>query len=89
MRRTAGRAGYLTLVADLYGEGILARDMAAFEEEMARTKVDWQLHAYGGAVHSFTNPEADNLGAPAFAYNEAADRRSWSAMLGLLQEAFA
>jgi dienelactone hydrolase len=64
-------------------------EVAAFEEQMALTKVDWQLNAYGGAVHSFTNPEADNLGTPAFAYNEAADRRSWAAMLGLLQEAFA
>ena len=64
-------------------------EVAAFEEEMGRTKVDWQLNAYGGAVHSFTNPEAYNLGSPAFAYNEAADRRSWAAMHGLLKEAFA
>jgi dienelactone hydrolase len=110
--------GYLTLVADLYGEGILARasprpadaanikakvlichgaadplvppaEVAAFEEEMGRTEVDCQLHVYGGAVHSFTNPEAGAAGNPAFAYNETADRRSWAAMLGLLQEAFA
>jgi dienelactone hydrolase len=40
-------------------------------------------------VHAFTNPEAGNAGNAAFAYNEAADRRSWAAMLGLLQEAFA
>ena len=64
-------------------------EVAAFEEEMGRTKVDWQLHAYGGAVHAFTNPEAGAGGIPAFAYNEAADRRSWAAMIGLLQEAFA
>jgi dienelactone hydrolase len=64
-------------------------DVAAFEEAMGLTKVDWQLHAYGGAVHAFTNPDADNAGNPAFAYNEPADRRSWSAMLALLQEAFA
>ena len=63
-------------------------DVAAFEEAMGRTKVDWQLHAYGGAVHAFTNPDADNAGTPALGYNEAADRRSWAAMLGLLQEAF-
>ena len=56
---------------------------------MGRTKVDWQLHAYGGAVHAFTNPEAGTAGNPAFAYNAEEDRRSWSAMLGLLQEAFA
>ncbi len=52
-------------------------EVAAFEKEMGHTKVDWQLHAYGGAVHAFTNPEADSGGIPAFAYNEAADRRSW------------
>ncbi|SEP49111.1 Dienelactone hydrolase [Rhodospirillales bacterium URHD0017] len=63
-------------------------DVAAFEEAMGRTKVDWQLHAYGGAVHAFTNPDADNAGTPALGYNEAADRRSWVAMLGLLKEAF-
>ena len=28
----------------------------AFEEEMRAGGVDWQLHVYGGAVHSFTNP---------------------------------
>ena len=44
-------------------------DVAAFEEAMGRTKVDWQLHAYGGAVHAFTNPEAGTAGNPAFAYN--------------------
>jgi dienelactone hydrolase len=64
-------------------------EVAAFEEEMGLSKVDWQLNAYGGAVHSFTNPEADNLGSPAFGYNKAADRRSWAAMLRLLKEAFA
>lgn len=64
-------------------------EVADFEEAMGRTKVDWQLHAYGGAVHAFTNPDADSGGIPAFAYNEAADRRSWAAMLNLLQEAFA
>jgi dienelactone hydrolase len=68
---------------------VLPAEVAVFEEEMSRTKVDWQLHAYGGAVHAFTNPEAGNAGNAAFAYNEAADRRSWAAMLGLLREAFA
>ena len=50
-------------------------DVAAFEEAMGRTKVDWQLHAYGGAVHAFTNPEAGTAGNRRSAYNEAADRR--------------
>ena len=62
--------------------------VAAFEAQMRDTKVDWQLCVYGGAVHSFTNPDADKLGNPAFGYNAAADRRSWAAMLSLFEEAF-
>ena len=64
-------------------------EVAAFEAQMSRTDVDWQVHSYGGAVHGFTNPEADDAGSPALGYHAAADRRSWNAMLGLLQEAFA
>ncbi len=30
-----------------------------FEEEMRSAGVDWQMHLYGGTVHSFTNREAD------------------------------
>ncbi|PWU22022.1 MAG: dienelactone hydrolase [Candidatus Rokuibacteriota bacterium] len=62
--------------------------VAAFEAQMRHTTVDWQLVSYGGAVHSFTNPDADKLDNPAFAYNAAADRRSWAAMLSLFEEAF-
>jgi dienelactone hydrolase len=38
-------------------------------------------------VHGFTNPEADRAGTPALAYNEAADRHSWQAMLALFRQA--
>jgi dienelactone hydrolase len=36
----------------------------AFNEEMTAGKVDWQLHLYGGVVHSFTNKEADTAASP-------------------------
>lgn len=62
--------------------------LAAFEEEMSRTSVDWQVQVYGGAGHGFTNPEADDPGAPELAYHAAADRRSWAAMIGLFDEVF-
>jgi dienelactone hydrolase len=62
--------------------------VAAFVAQMRATQVDWQLVSYGGAVHSFTNPDADKYGNPALAYNATADRRSWAAMLTLFQEAF-
>ena len=61
-----------------------------FNEEMTAGKVDWQLHLYGGVVHSFTNEQADRLGRPEFArYDAAADRRSWKQMSDLLAEVFA
>jgi dienelactone hydrolase len=30
----------------------------AFQDEMRKAKVDWQMISYGGAVHSFTNPDS-------------------------------
>jgi len=50
--------------------------------------VDWQLVAYGGAVHSFTNPRASMVDIPGIAYDEATDRRSWQAMVDLFTEVF-
>jgi dienelactone hydrolase len=63
---------------------------AAFEREMRDGGVNWQMSVYGGVKHSFTNPEADKMGRPEFAaYDEQADRRSWSEMLTLFGEVFA
>ncbi len=60
--------------------------VAAFEEEMRKGGVDWQLFSYGGAVHSFTNPDAGNDNSKGAAYNERADRRSWQAMKSFFSE---
>jgi dienelactone hydrolase len=64
-----------------------AEDLAAFENEMRDAKVDWRLIKYGGAVHSFTqpNPGFSNPGAH---YNEKADRRSWEDMKLFFAEIF-
>lgn len=62
--------------------------VAAFEEEMRKGNVDWQLVAYGGAVHGFTNPDGGNDNSKGYAYNERADRRSWEAMKALFAEIF-
>jgi dienelactone hydrolase len=59
--------------------------VAAFEEQMSKTNVDWQVCVYGGAMHAFTNPAANVDG---MAYHAAADRRSWNAMLALFDEVF-
>jgi dienelactone hydrolase len=55
-------------------------EVAGFEEEMRKAKVDWQLVAYGGAVHSFTDWNAGNDNSKGAAYHEKADHRSWEAM---------
>jgi dienelactone hydrolase len=60
----------------------------AFEKEMTDAKVDWRMILYGGAGHSFTNPDVDALGRPGFAYNKVTDRRSWRAMMDFLAETF-
>ena len=60
----------------------------AFMDEMRGSGADWQMISYGGAVHSFTNPQADSFGIKGIAYNEKADRRSWQAMRQFLDELF-
>ena len=65
-----------------------AAEVTAFEEEMRQAGVDWQLVAYGGAVHSFTDWGAGRDNSKGAAYNERADRRSWEAMKQFFAELF-
>lgn len=60
----------------------------AFIEEMNAAQADWQLHAHGNTVHSFTNPHAND---PDFGtvYSESANRRSWQSLQNFLGELFA
>lgn len=51
-------------------------------------KVDYEMIYYGGAVHSFTVPDADKHGIKGIAYNREADRRSWMHMQMLFREVF-
>jgi dienelactone hydrolase len=65
-----------------------AEEVAAFQKEMRDAGVDWQMIFYGGAVHSFTNPDAGKTGLAGVAYNERADKRSWEAMKSFFAEIF-
>jgi dienelactone hydrolase len=67
---------------------IPAEQRVAFEQEMTAAGADWRMMLYGGAGHSFTNPGANALGRPGFAYDKSADERSWRAMLDLFNEVF-
>lgn len=59
-----------------------------FADEMSQAKVDWQMVAYGNAVHSFTDPEAGTDKSKGVAYNAAADERSFAAMKQFFSEIF-
>jgi dienelactone hydrolase len=61
---------------------------AAFEQEMRAGGVDWRMTLHGGVGHSFTNPNSGALGRHGFAYDAAADRRSWAEMMDLFGEVF-
>ncbi|MEJ7591921.1 MAG: dienelactone hydrolase family protein [Planctomycetaceae bacterium] len=65
-----------------------ANDIEAFKSELNSAGVDWQMIAYSGAVHSFTQPMAGNDNSRGAAYNEKADKRSWTAMRSFFDEVF-
>jgi len=60
----------------------------ALQTELTDAGADWQTHIYGGTVHAFTNPVAND---PAFGtvYNSIADKRSWVTMHNFFEEIFA
>lgn len=56
-------------------------------KELTAAKADWQIHAYGHAMHAFT-AEGANAPERGIKYDRHADRRSWAATLGFLKEMF-
>jgi len=70
---------------------VSAEQIAAFKAEMAAAGADYIFISYPGVKHSFTNPEADQLGKRfdlPLAYDAAADAASWQAMQDLFREVF-
>ncbi len=64
------------------------QQVRACTRRLTELGADWHLIAYGGAVHSFTNPDADGHGIDGVAYDENAHRRSWRHMRIFFQELF-
>lgn len=67
------------------------QEVAAFKEEMKNAGAELLFHAYPGALHGFTNPEATERGKKfgiPIAYDEAADRDSWQRMASFLKGLF-
>jgi dienelactone hydrolase len=59
-----------------------------FSKEMDSLDADWQLNAYGNALHAFTNPQANDP-AHGLKYDPVVERRSWDSMWMFLNEVFA
>jgi len=65
-----------------------AKDIEAMKQELSTAQVDWQMIYYADAVHSFTQPMAGTDKSKGAAYNERADKRSWTAMRSFFDELF-
>ncbi|MDT3696204.1 MAG: dienelactone hydrolase family protein [Ignavibacterium sp.] len=62
-----------------------------FKTEMDNAGVHYSFINYEGALHAFSNPEADSLGKKfnmPIAYNKKADIESWQEMVNLFKQVF-
>lgn len=60
----------------------------ALAEELSGAGCDWQIHAYGHTGHAFTDHSA-NMPDKGLLYSPDADRRSFRAITGFLNDLFA
>jgi dienelactone hydrolase len=63
----------------------------SLQQEMKTAGADFQFISYPGALHSFTNPEADENAKKfnmAIAYNADADKKSWDELRKFLKTIF-
>ena len=70
---------------------VKAEQIEAFKQEMEAAGADYRLVNYPGAVHSFTNPGADEMGKKfdlPLAYNEKADKDSWQQTQAFFKQIF-
>lgn len=62
-------------------------DVEMVAKELTDAKADWQVHAYGHAMHAFTAKHANDP-ASGKLYDANADRRSWQSTVNFLEEIF-
>lgn len=68
-----------------------AEEIAAFKKEMDSAKINYQFIDYPNSLHSFTNPDATEIGKKfnlKIAYNKEADQKSWEDMKQFFSEIF-
>jgi dienelactone hydrolase len=70
---------------------ITAEQIEAFKQEMKSAGADFQFISYPGAMHSFTNSDADAMSKKfnmPIAYNAEADKKSWDELKEFLDAIF-
>jgi dienelactone hydrolase len=70
---------------------VTAEQIAAFKSEMDAAGADYEFVNYPGALHSFTNPKADEKGAKLglpLAYDPEADKDSWERTQAFFDQIF-
>lgn len=71
---------------------VKAEAVDAFKKSLDEGHFDYQFISYSGAIHAFTNPNADAIsaatGLSGIGYNEAAARHSWQHMKLFFDEIF-
>jgi len=70
---------------------IPAEQIERFKQEMQEAGVDYRFVSYPGAMHSFTNPDADAFGEKfklPLKYDAEADRQSWEEMRAFFKKIF-
>jgi len=70
---------------------VTPEQIEAFKKEMKNAGADFQFIAYPGAIHSFTNPDADEYAKKfnlPLGYNAEADKKSWEELRKFLEKIF-
>jgi dienelactone hydrolase len=70
---------------------ITPEQVEEFKKELKAAKADFRFVSYPGAVHSFTNPDADNYARKfnlPLGYNADADKKSWAEMQTFFKDVF-
>jgi len=70
---------------------VTQEQIGAFKQEMKNAGADFQFISYPGAIHSFTNPDADEYAKKfnlPLGYNAEADKKSWEELKKFLEKIF-
>lgn len=85
-----GKIGPRILVLHGQADSFVAPEVVTnFRNKLEEAGADWEMNTYGGARHSFTNPDAGDFGIENLKYDAKADKRSWARMQAFFSEIFA